>query len=172
MKKNFLYIFAATICLVYFSCIKKSDDCTYTDLNIKAPDAEVTKIEEYLNSKNITATKDAAGFYYIVNDTGTGLSPDVCSIISVKYTGTLVTDSIFDKTTGDPAIFRLGQLIPGWQKGLPHLKVGGKMKLFIPPSLGYGYQDVTRKDNQGNTIVVVPANSILIFDLELVSVHQ
>lgn len=171
MKKIVLCITAAIFCLAFNSCIKKSDDCTYTELNIKAPEAEVTKIEEYLDSKNLTATKDNAGFYYIIQDTGTGKSPDVCSIISVKYTGTLANDSIFDKTTGDPANFRLGQLIAGWQKGLPHIKVGGKMKLFIPPSLGYGYQDVTRPDNQGNTIVVVPANSMLIFDLELVSVH-
>lgn len=172
MKKIVLCITAAIICLSFYSCIKKTDDCTYTELSIKAPEAEVAKIEEYLDSKNITATKDDAGFYYTIQDTGSGLSPDVCSIISVKYTGTLATDSIFDKTTGDPANFRLGQLIAGWQKGLPHIKVGGKMKLFIPPSLGYGYQDVTRQDNQGNSIVVVPANSMLIFDLELVSVHQ
>lgn len=172
MKKVVLWITAAVTCLVFYSCIKKNDDCTYTDLNIKAPDAEVTKIEEYLDSKNITATKEAAGFYYIIQDTGTGVSPDVCSIISVKYTGTLATDSIFDKTTGDPANFRLGQLIAGWQKGLPHIKSGGKMKLFIPPSLGYGYQDVTRPDSQGNAVVVVPANSMLIFDLELVAVHK
>jgi FKBP-type peptidyl-prolyl cis-trans isomerase FkpA len=173
MKKIVLLVTASAMCFVFYSCLKKNDECTFTDLNIKAPEAEVTRVEAYLDSVGITtATKDAAGFYYMIQDTGTGLSPDVCSIISVNYTGALANDSIFDKTTGDAAIFQLGQLIAGWQKGLPHIKAGGKMKLFLPPSLGYGYQDVTRTDNQGNTVVVVPANSLLIFDLELVGVQQ
>lgn len=54
----------------------------------------------------------------------------------------------------------------GWQKGLPYIKGGGKIKLYIPPSLGYGAKDV--KDDMGN--VIIPANSILVFSLELTDV--
>ena len=174
MKKIVLLVAASAMCLVFYSCLKKNDECRFTDLNIKAPDAEVARVEAYLDSVGITnATKDPAGFSYIIQDSGSsGSSPDVCSIISVKYTGMLANGSIFDKTTESAAVFQLGQLIAGWQKGLPYIKPGGKMRLFIPPSLGYGYQDVTRGDNQGNVIVVVPANSLLIFDLELVGVQQ
>jgi FKBP-type peptidyl-prolyl cis-trans isomerase FkpA len=54
----------------------------------------------------------------------------------------------------------LGQLIVGWQKGLPLISSGGKITLYIPPSLGYGSAAAGS----------IPANSILIFDIELISV--
>ena len=61
---------------------------------------------------------------------------------------------------------KLGELIPGWQKGIPLIKKGGEVKLYIPPSLGYGSQNVT-----SGGVVVVPANSILIFDVQLADVQ-
>ena len=153
------------------SCLKKDSGCPYTELNVKAPDSEVQKVEQYLESKGITALKDSSGVYYIVETAGAGKAHEVCSVISVNYTGTLTNDQVFDKTDGAPITFRLGELIPGWQKGLKHIQSGGKIKLFIPPSLGYGNSDRTRKDENGNDIVVIPANSILIFSLELIAVQ-
>jgi FKBP-type peptidyl-prolyl cis-trans isomerase FkpA len=55
-------------------------------------------------------------------------------------------------------------LIEGWKIGLPLIQKSGKIKLYIPPSLGYGASDI--KDNNG--VVVIPANSMLIFDVSLV----
>jgi FKBP-type peptidyl-prolyl cis-trans isomerase FkpA len=174
MKKIVLLVTASAMCLVFYSCLKKNNnECSFTDLNIQAPEAEVTRVEAYLDSVGITnATKDPAGFYYIIQNTGTGLSPDVCSAVSVNYTGMLANGSIFGATAGTPEMYTLGYLIAGWQKGLPHIKAGGKMKLFLPPSLGYGATAKTSTDDQGNTVVVIPSNSILIFDLELVGVQQ
>jgi FKBP-type peptidyl-prolyl cis-trans isomerase FkpA len=61
----------------------------------------------------------------------------------------------------------LGQLIIGWQKGLPLIKSGGSITLFIPPSLGYGNQDIRNSSGA----VIIPANSNLKFTIDLVSVQ-
>jgi FKBP-type peptidyl-prolyl cis-trans isomerase FkpA len=63
---------------------------------------------------------------------------------------------------------QLGGLIPGMIAGLKHITGGGKIRLYIPPTLGYGSRDGL--DDNGN--VVIPANSILIYDVELLSVTQ
>lgn len=173
MKKIILYCAVAAMVSTVFSCIKNDTGCPYKDLNITAPAGEVAKVKNYLDSIGVNALKDSAsGLYYIVQTPGSGTTPEVCSVVSVHYTGRLTNDSIFDKTNGTPVNFRLGQLIAGWQKGLAHIKVGGKLRLFVPPTLGYGATPVTKTDQTtGATIVVIPANSILIFDLELVGVQ-
>ncbi|HRP55150.1 FKBP-type peptidyl-prolyl cis-trans isomerase [Agriterribacter sp.] len=165
MRKISVYAFIVS--LVFVSCLKKETGCPYNELSIKAPGNEVQQVETYLAAKNITAQKDSSGVYYVIENTGTGKTPDVCSVVSVHYTGSLTNDQVFDKSDGTPVSFRLGELIAGWQKGLKHIKAGGKIKLFIPPSLGYGDKDA--KDANGN--VIIPANSILVFSLELTGVQ-
>lgn len=96
---------------------------------------------------------------------GTGATAQVGSTITVKYTGTLTDGTVFDSTDkqgGQPATFQLnkGSLIDGWVQGIPGMKVGGKRKLVIPPSLGYGAQSVGS----------IPPNSTLVFEIELVDV--
>ncbi|HTN05908.1 FKBP-type peptidyl-prolyl cis-trans isomerase [Agriterribacter sp.] len=167
MRKIAFYGFAVFAVFAFASCLKKDSGCPYTELNVKAPDSEVQKVQQYLESKGITALKDSSGVYYIVEAAGAGKVAEVCSVITVNYTGTLTNDQVFDKTNGTPAKFTLGGLIPGWQKGLKHIQTGGKIKLFIPPSLGYGDKDA--KDANGN--VIIPANSVIIFSLELVGVQ-
>lgn len=97
---------------------------------------------------------------------GTGAEAKEGDTISVKYTGTLTDGTVFDSTDkhgGQPATFQLakGQLIDGWVEGIPGMKVGGKRKLVIPPSLGYGDQAQSG----------IPANSTLIFEIELTGVQ-
>jgi hypothetical protein len=80
--------------------------------------------------------------------------------VTINYTGALASDgTIFDSTVGgEPATFPLGNLIAGWQEGIPGMKVGGVRRLYIPATLGYGEQ------GSGSSI---PPNSDLIFDIEL-----
>ena len=66
---------------------------------------------------------------------------------------------MFDDSGNSSITYALGDLIVGWQKVIPKLKKGGKMKMYIPPTLGYGNQAAGP----------IPANSILIFDIELVN---
>ncbi len=86
--------------------------------------------------------------------------------VHVKYLGTLMNGKKFDSTDdhdGEPmkVVVGHGDVIKGWDQGLPGMKVGGKRRLKIPADLGYG------ASGQGDTI---PPNAGLIFEVELVSI--
>lgn len=102
---------------------------------------------------------------------GTGAEAKPGTIVSILYTGKLQDGTVFDSSSAhenQPLVFTLGAqgLIPGFQIGVNGMKVGGERQLIIPPSLAYGTQDV--KDQTGK--VIIPANSTLIFDVQLVDV--
>ena len=157
MKRIFVVLSSV---ILLSSCSKQNDDiCTYDACAVPAPASEVTQLEAYLASATITATKHCSGMYYTIDAAGTGGTPTICSTVSVKYKGQLTNGTVFDQTTV-PISFQLGGLIEAWKKGIPMIKPGGKIKLYCPPSLAYGNQAVG----------TIPANSILIFEVELVGV--
>ena len=94
---------------------------------------------------------------------GSGDSPKHGQTVVVHYTGWLIDGKMFDSSVerGEPFEFQIGvgQVIDGWDQGVATMKVGGKRKLTIPPELAYGNQDV----GEG----LIPANSTLIFEVEL-----
>ena len=96
---------------------------------------------------------------------GTGAEAVAGKKITVNYLGTLTNGTKFDSSydRNQPFIFNLGagEVIQGWDKGFTGMKVGGKRKLTIPPSLGYGSQDMGS----------IPPNSTLIFEVELLKVE-
>lgn len=162
--------FLLLVCVLAFaSCVKENAQCTRNVNTTIASGAESDSIARYLTANSLAATKDPAGFYYSIVTPGTGsTTPEVCSYVSVRYAGYTFTGAKFDGTTGSNATsFTLGDLIAGWQKGIPYLKTGGSIILYIPPSLGYGAQEV--RDNNNN--VLIPANSFLRFTIDLVSVQ-
>lgn len=86
-------------------------------------------------------------------------------IITVHYSGRLTNGKVFDSSIGrDPLQFVLGagQVVEGWDRGIAGMKVGGVRALTIPPALGYGAQQVGP----------IPANSTLIFEVELLGVQS
>ncbi len=100
---------------------------------------------------------------------GTGTEAVAGDMVTVNYVGTLTDGKVFDASAnhGNQGFsFVVGanppQVIEGWNEGIIGMKIGGKRKLVIPPSLGYGSQDV------GNGLI--PPNSTLIFEVELLSV--
>ena len=95
---------------------------------------------------------------------GTGATAVNGDTVTVNYVGTLTNGSKFDSSIdrGQPFTFVLGagQVIAGFDQGVVGMKVGGKRKLTIPPSLGYGI------DPHG----AIPGNSTLIFEVDLLSI--
>jgi FKBP-type peptidyl-prolyl cis-trans isomerase len=96
---------------------------------------------------------------------GTGEEATAGKKVTVNYTGTLTDGTKFDSSLdrGTPFTFNLGagEVIQGWDQGVSGMKVGGKRKLTIPPSLGYGSQGMG----------IIPPNSTLIFEVELLNVE-
>ncbi len=161
MRNAFVLMIIASV--LFFSCGKKDTTCGYTDSAAVAPASEVQTLQNYLSSNNITATASPSGFYYTITAQGSGKAVvNLCSLVTINYVGKLTNGTVFDQTqAGSPATFTLGQLIVGWQKGLPLISKGGSIRLYIPPSLGYGA-------SQAGSI---PPNSILIFDITMVDIN-
>lgn len=95
---------------------------------------------------------------------GDGAEVQSGDYISIHYSGTLEDGTKFDSSydRGEPFKTRIGigQVIDGWDMGVVGMKVGGKRKLIIPPQLAYGDREIGE----------IPPNSILIFEVELVSI--
>ena len=165
MRIKLLIILALPFVLA--SCLKSDSDtgCNLTLSTATAPAAEVTQLQAYLTTNNITATQHSSGIFYVINNPGEGVVPVACSAVMVKYVGRLTTGTVFDNSNiNNPngLTFTLGQLIAGWQIGIPLIKKGGSITLYIPPSLGYG------SSGSGSA---VPPNANLIFEIELVNVQ-
>ncbi|MCA9273533.1 MAG: FKBP-type peptidyl-prolyl cis-trans isomerase [Phycisphaerales bacterium] len=102
----------------------------------------------------------------VIEDAVVG-SGDECppgAIVRVHYRGTLMNGTEFDSSykRGEPIEFPLGNLIKGWQEGIPGMKVGGKRKLTIPYVMGYGERGAPPS---------IPPRSDLIFEIELLGVR-
>lgn len=174
MKKIVSGITVLFAVLFFASCLKSKDPgCPYVDRNIYAADSIVAQLQTHLDTSNIQVTgKDTSGVFYKVVTPGTvgGDTADVCSVVTVYYKGSLLNGTEFDKTSaGAPASFRLGDLIPGFQKGMKYIGTGGKIEFYIPYPLGYGSQEIK---NQATGAVVIPANSHLKFEVELLEVRN
>ena len=152
--------FLAATALVFFAGCKKNPVCSYDECAIKAPASEIQSVQNYLSSKGITnAVQHCSGLFYVIDSLGTGKHPNACSTVNVQYTGTLTNGNIFDQNPG--ISFSLAQVITGWKNGIPQLRAGGGIHLYVPPTLGYGNQQAGS----------IPPNSILIFDVKLNSVQ-
>jgi FKBP-type peptidyl-prolyl cis-trans isomerase FkpA len=104
------------------------------------------------------------GMFYKTLATGTGRLVKVTDTLTVHYRGSLFNDgSVFDETNDKPATFSLERLIKGWQLGLVHCRVGGKMRLYLPSGSAYGIR--TRAAD-------IPPNSILVFDVEVLDAKE
>jgi FKBP-type peptidyl-prolyl cis-trans isomerase len=129
------------------------------DANIKAGDAYRAE-----NGKKKGVTTTASGLQIETLVEGKGETPKATDKVKVHYTGTLIDGTKFDSSVdrGEPITFPLDGVIKGWGEGLQLMKVGGKARLVIPPSLGYG------PDGSGP----IPPNATLVFEVQLLSIEK
>jgi len=125
---------------------------------------DLQMIFDAVKAKQIDTTGSKDGVYYHIEKEGSGDYVSLNDTVTVFYKGTLLKDgSIFDQTKDKPATFPLKRLIKGWQIALPMCRVGGKIKIFIPSGLAYTIRSRSK---------AIPPNSVLVFDMEVVSVKK
>jgi FKBP-type peptidyl-prolyl cis-trans isomerase FklB len=105
-----------------------------------------------------------SGLQYRVLTEGSGRTPKKSDTVTVNYRGTLISGTEFESSYGRPVppTFQVDGLIPGWSEALQMMKEGAKWVLFIPPNLAYG---------EKGSPPVIPPNSVLIFEIELISIQ-
>ena len=111
-----------------------------------------------------------SGLQYVLHNQGDGKAPKEDSIISVSYTGVSATKgSIFGrvKAPKEGSEFNMAKVIKGWQEGLPLIKEGGKITLYVPAYLAYGREGIKHRHSY-----IIEPNDALIFDIELVKIIE
>ncbi len=121
--------------------------------------------EEFLhiNKGRAGVVELPSGLQYQVLKQGNGAKPSATDKVKCHYHGTLINGTVFDSSVqrGQPAVFGVNQVIPGWVEALQLMSVGSKWRLFIPSNLAYG--------EHGAGEMIEP-NSTLIFDVELLDI--
>ncbi len=163
-------LFVPVIIAILFmtSCKKKDTSCSYKDSSTIAPAAEIQQLQDSLAKYGIAANSHPSGIYYKINNPGSDpFISNLCTVVALTYKGKFFNGQVFDSTVaGQVANFQLGQLIVGWQKGVPLIKKGGDIDLYIPPTLAYGPNPVPRTGP-----VVIPGNSYLVFNIHIVDIQ-
>ena len=122
------------------------------------------KVEKF-DTKDKVSSKTAAGLEFILVEEGNGIKAAAGNTVSVHYSGYLEDGTMFDSSVkrDQPFSFTLGmgRVIKGWDEGVAMMKIGDKVQLIIPSSLGYG------ANGAGG---VIPPNATLVFDVELLEV--
>lgn len=141
---------------------------------------DIETIDAFLEEKGIEAETTEEGLRYVITQEGEGANAEVGQKVAVAYVGRLLDGTLFDTsvesiakeegtfTEGRPYTpyeFTLGRggVIKGWDIGLSHLNKGAKATLYIPSGLAYGPRQRSE---------VIKANSILMFDVELVDIKE
>lgn len=150
-KKNLLILFLGLVVGCLTGCK------TYSDDELKTFD---TQIQSYIAKEKLDSLeRSESGLYYRILSEGDGDPILYTDLVRFKYTGTLLDGTVFDRQT-EPISFKVNELIGAWREVMSYLKSGGKAFLIAPPQLGYGDRNLDD----------IPANSILIFEIEVVEV--
>ncbi len=107
----------------------------------------------------------ASGLQYKIIKNGSGAKPGKDDTVTVEYTGKLINGEVFDSTEkgGQPATFKLSQVIPGWTEALQLMPSGSTWELYVPASLAYGERSIGG---------VIGPNETLIFNVHLMDVKK
>ena len=119
-------------------------------------------MEENGKKEGVVVTK--SGLQYEVLKEGEGPAPVATDMVKVDYVGTLVDGTEFDSSIkrGEPVVFGVAQVVPGWSEALQLMNVGSKYRVVIPPELAYG---------EAGAPPVIQPNSTLVFEIDLISIE-
>jgi FKBP-type peptidyl-prolyl cis-trans isomerase len=106
------------------------------------------------------------GLRYEILKPGSGPGPQRGQVVIVDYTGRLLDGTVFDKTYNEPLHIEVGSVISGWNEGIQKINRGGRIRLYVPPSLGYGSED------RSGVVAPIPADSLLIYEIELLEIQE
>jgi FKBP-type peptidyl-prolyl cis-trans isomerase FklB len=116
------------------------------------------------NARKDSVVTMPSGLQYVILREGKGPKPTRNDRIRVHYTGTLIDGTIFDSSykRNEPAVFRVGDVIPGWSEAVQLMPVGSKWRIYLPEELAY-----SSRAPQGS---IIKPFSTLIFEVELLEI--
>ncbi|MEM8586363.1 MAG: FKBP-type peptidyl-prolyl cis-trans isomerase [Bacteroidota bacterium] len=139
------------------SCLSRDDDDVVPDPNQAIIDRET--IVDYVAQSGFAFEEHPSGLFYRIVAPGGEAKPRLQSEIEIRYRGELLDGTVFDQTEGNTTTtFILGNLIAGWQIGIPLIGRAGSIELVIPSGLAYG------PAGAGS----IPPNSVIFFRVDLV----
>ena len=146
-----------------FAFLQKRSEERMAKLNEESAQAGKKFLEE--NGKKDGVKTTESGLQYEVVKKTEGAQPKATDAVTVHYEGKLIDGTVFDSSIqrGSPIDLPVSGVIPGWVEGLQLMHVGEKYKLYIPSELAYGAQSPSP---------AIPANSVLVFDLELLAIKD
>jgi len=155
-KSKVLLLLIVTVCF-YAAC--KTDPAYNTATQLKIDDDSIAKF--IVNNNILNTSKTASGLYYQIISPGTGsyVYDKVTDSVYIHYVARLLTGVLYDSTSTNlvPTGLVLGNVIQGWQEGIPLVQPGGHIRLLVPSPLAY----------QNRIIGILPKNTILDFDIQI-----
>ena len=137
----------------------------FEELEAKMGAAAIEQGKAFLeeNKKRAGVVTLPSGLQYEIIKEGTGKKPQATDQVKCHYEGTLIDGTLFDSSVqrGEPTVFGVSQVIPGWVEALQLMPEGSKWKLYIPSELGYGARGAGE---------MIPPHSTLVFEVELLEV--
>jgi FKBP-type peptidyl-prolyl cis-trans isomerase FklB len=146
-----------------FAALQKRAEERMAKMSEESASAGKKFLEE--NGKKAGVVTTASGLQYEIVKKADGPQPKATDVVTVHYEGKLTDGKVFDSSVerGSPIDLPVSGVIPGWVEGLQLMHVGEKIKLYIPSDLAYGAQSPSP---------MIPANSVLVFDLELLGIKD
>ena len=134
--------------------------------NQKRLEEEPARIEKFVKDHNVQVTPSETGVYYLEITKGTGPIVDIGDMVSIHYNLYNIEDKLIETSYGaEPMqfIYGRGEMVPGIEEALEYMRVGGKATIIVPSTMGFGDVAIDKE---------LPANSTVVFDIELVDVQK
>lgn len=143
--------------------MKEAQEAQMAEMMEKNAAAGLAFLEENKKKEGVKVTD--SGIQYQELKKGDGPKPTMEDIVKVDYVGSLIDGTEFDSSVkrGEPAVFPVGQVIPGWSEAVQLMAVGSKYRVVIPSDLAYGEAGVPP---------VIQPNSVLVFEIDLLAIEE